>query len=1066
MRVRRYRRLRKVLAWGTAVLLASLSGGVWFAYVYVTDSETLARIVRAEAPKYLPGSVVEVAKARVGLFKGEFQLSQVKVWQSLDRVPFAAVQIPWMSVRNNPRAMLRGKFEPTEVIVSQPTLRLRRRKDGTWNLQGLLASPWPAPVMKNPPPLQILNATVELSDGPADAPTKSAILRDVGLRVVDGGRMGLLKFDGTAKGDTFDRLSVLGTVDVTTGRVEFGGDLARLASSETLRARLPAELKPAVARLGITGGEADVRINRVIFDPSAVPNVRYDISGRLRGAVWNCPKLPFPLNDLTTAFAARDGVLTLRRAEGHYGTTTIRLNQGVFSMTGDPETAPLDVDIEIDDLKLDDSLRKQTPPKFAELWEVFRPSGRVSLAVRAVREREGGPLRRKVSVECLDVAMLYKHFQYPIDHVTGTFTWEGERIDVAGLQTLVGGQPLTCRGTVENPGPQAVVTLAFAGKSLPIDKTLLDAMPKDVRKVVNEFNPAGTVSGTATVHRLPPKTPKDDPKGRVAIDAYLDLDERCTMKWVGMPYPVNNLKGRLEIHPDLWIFKNITGSNGQAEVAGSGRVEKVGGTSEKPALKIALQLNATKLPFDDQLRTSLPEAWKKTWTYLSPTGSCDVKAEIKIAPGVPDDNRLELVPRPNTGVTLKYTREPKPGIDAGGTFDLPMEHVTGRFVFNNGPVDMTDVAFRFHDARVQFARGRVVVEDSGKFQLGVQDMWARDLRLDGRLRGIMPPVMAQFAQRLDDGRTFTLKGDMGIGWSGKVGAPVWCKWDRALVAFVDNTVQIQPGLKLENMQGQLDSVRGFTNGEEFELHGALNLASVGLLGQQVTALETPIDVEKGVARLGNIKGRLLNGVLTGKMSVSLDATPKYSASVAVQGADLQQYTKTQPGRQTYRGLVNANLNLSGFGGDLRTIQGGGEAHVVQGELGELPFFLSLLKFLTLSPATKTAFDSADFVLTVRNGKSYFDRIRLVGDAFSLYGQGTMDVQGDLDIALRVVYGRERSRLRLIRAAIGEVSEQFLAVQVHGTPSLPKFDLKPFPEVYGGIKSIGSIGQRRAEQESR
>ena len=45
MRVRN--RLRKVLAWGSAVLLASLCGGLWFAYVYVTDSDTLARRSRA-----------------------------------------------------------------------------------------------------------------------------------------------------------------------------------------------------------------------------------------------------------------------------------------------------------------------------------------------------------------------------------------------------------------------------------------------------------------------------------------------------------------------------------------------------------------------------------------------------------------------------------------------------------------------------------------------------------------------------------------------------------------------------------------------------------------------------------------------------------------------------------------------------------------------------------------------------------------------------------------------------------------------------------------------------------
>ena len=145
---------------------------------------------------------------------------------------------------------------------------------------------------------------------------------------------------------------------------------------------------------------------------------------------------------------------------------------------------------------------------------------------------------------------------------------------------------------------------------------------------------------------------------------------------------------------------------------------------------------------------------------------------------MPDSYHLEIRPRPATGVCLKYTREPKPGVDPGGTFKLRMEDVTGLFVFDNGPVHMHDVGFRFHDAPVQFARGTVVVEDSGRFDLAVADLYARNIRLEQRLRSYMPPVMAQFAQRLDDGRTFTLKGNLGLGWSGQPGAPVRCGWDQ------------------------------------------------------------------------------------------------------------------------------------------------------------------------------------------------------------------------------------------------------------------------------------------------
>ncbi|MEJ7638893.1 MAG: hypothetical protein WKF75_13215 [Singulisphaera sp.] len=136
---------RKVLLWTLALLVAVVVGGVWFAYAYATDSRTLAALVRAQAPRYLPGTHLDVGRVHVNWpFGGEVNLSQVAVRQTIDGASFQALRIPWLRIRHDARAMLKGKFEPREVVVSHPTLRLCRRRDGTWNLQGLLAHRGPA----------------------------------------------------------------------------------------------------------------------------------------------------------------------------------------------------------------------------------------------------------------------------------------------------------------------------------------------------------------------------------------------------------------------------------------------------------------------------------------------------------------------------------------------------------------------------------------------------------------------------------------------------------------------------------------------------------------------------------------------------------------------------------------------------------------------------------------------------------------------------------------------------------------------------------------------------------
>ncbi len=199
----------------------------------------------------------------------------------------------------------------------------------------------------------------------------------------------------------------------------------------------------------------------------------------------------------------------------------------------DPETAPVDFWIDIIDLELDPRLKSWTPPSLAGLWDEFRPSGRLSIGLRVVRDRRGGPVGFGLGIHCLDVAMTYKYFPYPIDHVRGLITWEGNRVKL-DLQTYISGQPLHATGTIDNPGDLAHVQLDFQSRALPIDKTLFEAMPPDIRKVVTDFEPSGTVAGHAHVDRTPPVLDDRPPRG-LRQDRRRARPERALLDEVGWP---------------------------------------------------------------------------------------------------------------------------------------------------------------------------------------------------------------------------------------------------------------------------------------------------------------------------------------------------------------------------------------------------------------------------------------------------------------------------------------------------------------------------------------------------
>src|SRR5262249_46471999 len=123
--MRNARRVVKILFWAGVLCLSILGGGLWFAYTYITDSETAAQLIKHYAIRYLPESIVEPGRVRIRLLAGELTLNQLKVYQKLDGVPLASLRVPWLHVRINPRKLFHGQLEVREVVVAQPTLRLR-----------------------------------------------------------------------------------------------------------------------------------------------------------------------------------------------------------------------------------------------------------------------------------------------------------------------------------------------------------------------------------------------------------------------------------------------------------------------------------------------------------------------------------------------------------------------------------------------------------------------------------------------------------------------------------------------------------------------------------------------------------------------------------------------------------------------------------------------------------------------------------------------------------------------------------------------------------------------------
>ena len=168
-------------------------------------------------------------------------------------------------------------------------------------------------------------------------------------------------------------------------------------------------------------------------------------------------------------------------------------------------------------------------------------------------------------------------------------------------------------------------------------------------------------------------------------------------------------------------------------------------------------------------------------------------------------------------------------------------------------------------------------------------------------------------------------------------------------------------------------------------------------------------------------------------------------------ARLEEYARTLGGRREYRGDINAQIVCNGLGSDLRTLQGSGEAHITDGDLGELPAYFRPVALVnrTINPDVprvqiKTAFDSVDLAFTISHGLWNLDPIKFTGNAISLQGRGTLDPQSNVDLRLEPLLGRDRFHLPIVSDLSLAASAPLLRVRVTGTLSHPDFSVEPLP----------------------
>lgn len=148
---------------------------------------------------------------------------------------------------------------------------------------------------------------------------------------------------------------------------------------------------------------------------------------------------------------------------------------------------------------LDKDLYAALNPQEKQLWDEFRPTGRVSVDYRLSRTSPTNK-RLYLSVDLNDVTAAFQGFPYPLTKLTGNLFFDGDGITVTNVTSKTAGRQIQVNGKVtEHVSGKPKYYLSVDARDIPLDATLRDALPTRHRDLFRQFDANGLADIRARV---------------------------------------------------------------------------------------------------------------------------------------------------------------------------------------------------------------------------------------------------------------------------------------------------------------------------------------------------------------------------------------------------------------------------------------------------------------------------------------------------------------------------------------------------------------------------------------
>jgi len=1065
---------RLIWTFGRWGLLALLIAGLFYgAAIYRSLDTRLKHIIEAHCAELFPNVTIQVRSAQIVMGEG-IQIRGLRVLEpKADRNSGLILEVDEIFLAGpvDYKQLLAKSVQIQRVLVRRPRLHLVYREQAGWNAARLFPLSGGRGRLT---PIEIENGSVEIVDTRKN-PISVLTLRDVQISITpptpsEDEKTALWNVRGTMTGDFLRRLDLEGSIDPASLRARLAGRADSIEFGPELQNAFPIEMTQRIESLQHLRAQLALTF-QIYASVQDRPEVIFDVAGQIARGRMDYPRLPHPISDIRASFSCNNKGLEVRNLSATMGQTSIGVTS--FALYGWTSSDPFDLEARFEHLEFDPAIIRLLPPVLQQEYPKYFPQGALDLSIRFASRKEGPQFR--VTADLRDVSFAYYKFPYRLQQTQGRMELTPERLTIQ-LVARANGQPVEIRGQVVTPLTSPKSQIFLSGKDISLDDRIVDAVlnPK-TQKTLRSLQLAGTADFWLSLWQ---DRPGED------LHRHLEASlSRCSIKYLGFPYPISNITGRLIMRDDAWCFEELKGNHGTAEITADGTL-----LSDEKGSVLNLHFRGRQIRLDNTLRDAfLLEHVRSAWDDLQPNGLIDVEGTIACHANEP--MKLSFSARPsNRNVTLEPTG-----------FPYRMECIDGTFIYQDGTILVNDFHAFHGNTELRANLTCTLLPDEG-WQLVFSNLWVDRLVMDRSLLRALPEALSKTFARLNIQGPLAIRGQFIIGRLGNAGGiqafqasvPSERSTSVAMMAAWDvvvTLVQAELGMAIpiKNVNGRI-FLRGEYRDGRLSSLGHFDLDALSIEGFPLSRFRGPFSLENEIIFLGNqenvainrehnkpvpveqqVTAELFGGRVTAGGWIKVSPELVYDLAGSLVAADfsqmLQEYHRNDAANA--RGKVDASVRIRGKGDDIQGLAGYGSFQFREADIYELPIMVALLKLFGLKrPDATTTFSESSGTFRIAGRHIYLDTITFRGDTFHLTGQGEMDFDRNVRLVLRVMLGKREVQIPVVKEIFRGASEQIVLVHVGGTIEEPIVRRESFPGVNQAIQrfqnTMESLGQREVD----